>query len=387
MGPVNRLRSLTSPLEKCTTLATPPAPEPTAERTEHSNDRVAHLAQRLLKSRCFEWAWGLLLPNGMRFGFIAAWLTMLTAGVGCAGRAADGPQGNAGNDAGSADATTVPPCPESASAGQSCAADGMLCTYGDAVLARCREVLVCQESSFTLLPAAENCATTSCSPEARTGVVACAAEGDTCAYEDGTLCACSSCISALGGCNGSNPWWHCRAPAAPPCPSTLPNAGTQCSTATSCVFATDNGSLIDGVCAVCHQGTWEWFPAVDELSGPRSCPTSPSCEGACVGGSTCPAGSEKLYAGVCSIGNTCCSQPKTCVSTGQCGTLECCLEGLCRPCGGPCATEHGFCVDSKATCDAQRQDAPAPVELTSCAGGPCCLDPARSVCCYVNPGG
>jgi hypothetical protein len=57
-------------------------------------------------------------------------------------------------------------------------------------------------------------------------------------------------------------------------------------------------------------------------------------------------------------------------------------------CGGPCAGERGFCVDTTATCDAQGADgAPKPVVLPTCSGGPCCTDPARPVCCQTFPGG
>jgi hypothetical protein len=270
-----------------------------------------------------------------------------------------------GKDAGTSGDGPRSPCPAiSPAAGDPCDADGQLCAYGDAGDPLCRSTFICRGLAFAMLDTDAGCASIPCAPGTKYGDPC--AEGDSsCLTGDGTSCFCSSCNSPNGGCGGLHaPWWHCPEPAISPCPAAAPNAGMTCSGALACPYRALNGLSWVGVCAVCDGSSWTWFP-------PEPCPPPP-CDGLC-----------------CELGSTCYATPQTCASSAACPATKCCVGGKCSDsCPGTCAAQsvagtQQFCADTAQSCSGL-----GPVTVvTTCAGGACCTDAARAVCCQVKTDG
>jgi hypothetical protein len=301
-------------------------------------------------------------------------------GMGCGGAAL------LAKDAGPSGDGSRPACPGmTPTVGAPCDADGELCAYGDAADPLCRSIFVCRGSAFAALATDAACSAVTCAAGTKTGD-ACGAEGDACRAADGTACFCSSCVSPGGGCNGHDPWWHCQPPPASPCPQVAPNAGATCEAALSCFYGTSSGLDNVGVCARCDGANWDWFPPG---TSPNPTCSPQSCVGSCVSNAACSANTTPSQ-GICPLGSTCCTKPQTCSSSATCPTIECCVAGECTDkCGGTCATASPaghlqFCADDANTCSSG--DGQGTV-VTSCAGGACCTDAARAVCCQVNTGG
>jgi hypothetical protein len=129
-----------------------------------------------------------------------------------------------------------PACPDSEpSAGAPCAMEGLVCGYGDAPLANCRNYFACAGGSWTLDARLDSdrfpCEPPAdyCPPEAPSLRDPCTAPPGlvTCVYDD-VLC---NCVSGQHWATDGAQQWLCYGPPDDPdCPETLPNLGEGCAT-------------------------------------------------------------------------------------------------------------------------------------------------------------
>jgi hypothetical protein len=120
--------------------------------------------------------------------------------------------------------------------GASCAAEGVVCTYGDSVRVDCRRARGCVMGTWIMDPS-EDCRqppanycpaqvpADSCSAVTWTGMTIPTNGQAVCAYPDGTSCVCNICQGL--GCSGQA--WLCVSPPTnPACPAIAPNLGAKC---------------------------------------------------------------------------------------------------------------------------------------------------------------
>lgn len=135
------------------------------------------------------------------------------------------------------------------------------CSYGDSPEPECRTWLTCvsipdapfpqwRRRSTPCTRGTTPCPTTQPEPDS-----ACARDGPSCVYPDGTLCWCLV--------RGVEEQWSCVVPE-PTCPTLVPNDGTRCSSPMECLYGERRGCISPGVSATCSDGHWTWMGACSD---------------------------------------------------------------------------------------------------------------------------
>jgi hypothetical protein len=178
---------------------------------------------------------------------------------------AAGAGGTSTGGTGGAGGSAAPSCPSAAPATSgSCSSDGLLCSYGDELQPRCRDLLECSGGIWSEIPQGD------CVPHSTADCLAtvpawgseCAPApvGTYCDYAtEATVCRCTD-LECAGACEIIDPpQWRCFGPPAEGgCPATAPNVGTPCSTAGLECSYLGGACSTNGVLARCTGGLWEW---------------------------------------------------------------------------------------------------------------------------------
>jgi hypothetical protein len=192
---------------------------------------------------------------------------LLAAGsFGCGGTTSDGGGGGAGGG-GSGGGGSSALCPASPpTAGTPCTppesttfGDRAHCSWGDDPRPECRTSARCQDDGiWSVAEPAAGCTVpplpAACPAPAPEPTTVCSDPSLSCWYSDGERCGCSACLggSEYPVCQPIDPpEWACATPAAG-CPTTIPQAGSACSTpGLSC------GPSCELV-VICEDGSWIW---------------------------------------------------------------------------------------------------------------------------------
>jgi len=128
------------------------------------------------------------------------------------------------------------------------------CTYGTDPAPECRDRFRCWKGAWGAFDACVRPAPADCPAKPADAMGTCSLGSDvSCTYAGGTLC---RCVSSS---------WKCTPrPADARCPTTVPNAGTPCSTPPSDVLC-QYGPILDRFANVparvrCTAGEWRWVP-------------------------------------------------------------------------------------------------------------------------------
>lgn len=177
-------------------------------------------------------------------------------GVGGTGHG--GSSGAAGKNDGGTGGVARSACPNSApSIADSCAAEGLDCSWGESAFPECRTHLVCAQGKWGKGLTLGACRSTSagvCPVDAAEKGSGCPAGnvGAGCSYASGSLCTCQSQVCGGTGCTPlSSPTWICSQPPTG-CPTLAPNAGAACDGNRTCMYE------YCGLTAMCRDGKWLW---------------------------------------------------------------------------------------------------------------------------------
>ncbi len=155
-------------------------------------------------------------------------------------------------------------CPSAEPAiGTFCVAEGVVCTYGDAIRVNCRRARGCVMGTW-VMDASEDCQQPppnycpaqvptpgACSAMSWTGMTIAGNGQAVCASPAGPSCVCNLCQGL--GCTGHT--WHCFPPPTNPvCPPIAPNLGAKC---TSQALECDYGTACQGGGQfICRKTVW-----------------------------------------------------------------------------------------------------------------------------------
>jgi hypothetical protein len=156
-------------------------------------------------------------------------------------------------------------CPASAPvAGTSCADVLGPCTYGDAIVATCRQSFVCQtgtwlSTSTPCSPQPPSCPATEPQEQSTCDADAGASQ---CAYPNGSICTCSPCGLVGPVCMPGPPAWYCESPnPTPGCPTLIPNEGTSCgAVGLACAYPDEGCGMAARCIAAGSSNAWTWEP-------------------------------------------------------------------------------------------------------------------------------